>query len=730
MKKILFLSAALFILCSTIIYSQPLSVAITGVTNASCNGINNGSITAMESNGTGPYTYSWSPSGGTGATATNLAPGSYTITVTDAAFATATATATVLEDSPVIVTTDAMSNYFGYNVSCAGGNNGWINTTSSGGLMAGFDSVEFNYTGAQQIFVVPAGITQVTLKAWGAQGGANWVNNTNYGGYAQGDLAVTPGETLYVYVGEQPITIAGGFNGGGNGEGAGKGGGGASDVRQGGTTLNDRKIVGAGAGAGGYWSSLHVVGGIGGGLTGGNGYRDPNYASNPGGEGATQTSSGTGTCVSLYNPAMTGGFGYGGSPAGCGCEGYGGGGGWWGGAGSGNCRGGGGGSSYIALLTNASTVGGVRTGHGKVTIIYGAPETISYLWSNGATTDDVTNLTAGNYTLTATSFSGCITTETFVLTEPSLINANLSSTNISCNGANDGIVTSIPAGGIPGYTYLWPYNSATTSSISGLSIGTYVVNITDTAGCSYSDSVMITEPSPLNLVFNSTDALCFGGNEGSIIATPSGGTSPYSYLWSPNSETTASITGLSSGVYILALTDTNGCNYTDTVTISQPSDLLLSATTIDETTGNNGSIDLTVSGGVPGYTFSWSNSATTEDIGGLAGGSYTVIVTDTNGCDDTLTVIVSSTFGIAESGMNELNIYPNPSEGIFYIQPDAKITGEFSLSIMDMHGKTVYSLLSTINNPITIDATTLAAGTYMVHLNTEMGTFTKRIVIK
>ncbi|MDQ3111204.1 MAG: HYR domain-containing protein [Bacteroidota bacterium] len=238
----------------------------------------------------------------------------------------------------------------------------------------------FFYTGAMQTYVVPAGVTTLTLQTWGAQGGANWVNNVNYGGYTKADFAVTPGETLYIFAGGQPSTITGGFNGGGNGEGAGKGGGGASDVRQGGSALTDRIIVAGGAGGAGYWSNVHVVGGPGGGLTGGNGYRDPSYAANPGGQGATQSASGTGTCVSFNNPSVSGGFGYGGVPSGCGCEGYGGGGGWYGGAGSGNCRGGGGGSSYVLpAATNTTITQGGTIGNGKVVVSYNGPAPVTSL---------------------------------------------------------------------------------------------------------------------------------------------------------------------------------------------------------------------------------------------------------------------------------------------------------------------------------------------------------------
>lgn len=237
---------------------------------------------------------------------------------------------------------------------------------------SGTQSDTFLFTGSQQTFVVPPGITSVNIQTWGAQGGANWVNNTNFGGYVAADYGVTPGSMLYVYVGGQATSTAGGFNGGGSGEGAGKGGGGGSDVRIGGTTYADRVVCAGGGGGAGYWSSLHVVGGQGGGLTGGNGYRDPSFAANPGGKGGTQSAGGAdGTCVNFNIVACAGGFGYGGSITGCGCEVYGGGGGWYGGAASGNCRGGGGGSgNAVPTATNVVMNTGVRAGNGMVVISY------------------------------------------------------------------------------------------------------------------------------------------------------------------------------------------------------------------------------------------------------------------------------------------------------------------------------------------------------------------------
>ncbi|WP_230198419.1 glycine-rich protein [Luminiphilus syltensis] len=229
----------------------------------------------------------------------------------------------------------------------------------------------YTYTGAAETFVVPTGVTSVTIEAWGAQGGMSDPVTDNLGGYAKGDLSVSPGDVLNIYVGGQPSGEQGGFNGGGAGDSLGAGGGGASDVRTAGNTLSDRVIVAGGGGGGGEWNGQNVIGGVGGGLTGGDGSR---LSFNPGGGGGTQTASANGTCRSLNNPIVAGGFGFGGTTAGvgCGCEGYGGGGGWYGGGGSGNCRGGGGGSSYIQGLANGSTTAGVRAGNGEIQITYTA----------------------------------------------------------------------------------------------------------------------------------------------------------------------------------------------------------------------------------------------------------------------------------------------------------------------------------------------------------------------
>ncbi|WP_354443847.1 glycine rich domain-containing protein [Ottowia thiooxydans] len=287
----------------------------------------------------------------------------------------------------------------------------------------------FTYTGAVQTFVVPSGVTSLTLEAWGAQGGTRSpAFSANQGGYATGILAVTPGETLQIYVGGRPSDSSAGFNGGGAGDFGGAGGGGASDIRQGGTSLANRVLVAAGGGGGGEFSSLMVVGGVGGGLSGGDGYREPDYSANPGGLGATQTGGGAnGTCGSLYVSALAGSLGQGGSPAGlscAGCQGHGGGGGYYGGAGSGNCRGGGGGSSYFGSLFSGSSTPGVQSGNGEIQITFGGlPQTLTFdsgpvVAVNATNSVNATSASpnSGNAVVYTTTSTGCSVTAAGVVT--------------------------------------------------------------------------------------------------------------------------------------------------------------------------------------------------------------------------------------------------------------------------------------------------------------------------
>ena len=249
----------------------------------------------------------------------------------------------------------------------------WVPATT----VAESDSQTFSYTGAQQTFTVPSGVSTITIKAWGAQGGSDDGSNRGdggLGGYAIGNLSVTAGNTLYIYVGGEGVYssshnssgTSGGWNGGGRGgSGSGASGGGASDVRSGGTALSNRVIV---AGGGGGFDAWNNDGGVGGGTTGGSGGGSATVAT-----GGTQSAGGTGGSRSGYT-GENGTLGDGGDNSnyagGTYTYGGGGGGGYYGGGGGQPWCAGGGGSSYLGGVTSSSTTSGQRSGNGQIIITW------------------------------------------------------------------------------------------------------------------------------------------------------------------------------------------------------------------------------------------------------------------------------------------------------------------------------------------------------------------------
>jgi hypothetical protein len=194
------------------------------------------------------------------------------------------------------------------------------------------------------------------------------------------------------------------------------------------------------------------------------------------------------------------------------------------------------------------------------------------------------------------------------------------------------------SGGVGPFTFAWD-NGATTEDISGLAANTYNVTVTDQNACVATTSVTITNVPTATLSTTQVDETCSAAN-GSIDLTVSGGVGPFTFAWD-NGATTEDISGLAANIYNVTVTDQNACVATTSVTITNAPTATLSTTQVDETcSAANGSIDLTVTGGVGPFTFAWDNGATTEDISGLAANTYNVTVTDQNACVATASVVI------------------------------------------------------------------------------------------
>jgi hypothetical protein len=220
-----------------------------------------------------------------------------------------------------------------------------------------------------------------------------------------------------------------------------------------------------------------------------------------------------------------------------------------------------------------------------------------------------------------------------------------STTNISCYGACDGSVTTIPTGGTGAYSYAWS-NGGTTQTITNLCPGTYVVTVTDANGCTYSCGCPkgVKEPAQLVTGISKVNATCAGNCNGSALATASGGTSPYAFAWN-NNATSAGINNLCAGNYTATITDANGCSALQNATITDNAALIPSCLVITNESypgAADGSMSASANGGVQPYSFAWSNGATTAQINGLTAGTYTVTITDDAGCSATTSCVITA----------------------------------------------------------------------------------------
>ena len=275
-----------------------------------------------------------------------------------------------------------------------------------------------------------------------------------------------------------------------------------------------------------------------------------------------------------------------------------------------------------------------------------------YTWDDPSaqSTQTASSLTANTYNVQVSDVDGCIANGSIVINEPNeLIMTEDTVFNVSCNGFSDGAAAVNVTGGSGAYSFTWDLSGSivsTQQNPTGLAAGNYLVTVTDTNGCNDQLLINVTEPSSLAATATPVDVLCANGNSGYAFVNANGGTQPYSYQWDANAalQQTDTAFNLTAGTYSVDVTDSNGCvvNITNIV-IDEPTALALATSTVSSTCGdNNGSATVNVGGGSPPFNFAWNSvpTQTTAIASNLFAGSYTVVITDFNGCQDSITANV------------------------------------------------------------------------------------------
>ncbi|MBI3510177.1 MAG: T9SS type A sorting domain-containing protein [Bacteroidetes bacterium] len=369
-------------------------------------------------------------------------------------------------------------------------------------------------------------------------------------------------------------------------------------------------------------------------------------------------------------------------------------------------------SQALAASSSQTDVTCFGACNGSATVIAsGGTSPYSYNWSpSGGTAATASALCAGNYTCTVTDAVFASVNVTVNITQPTPITISPSQQNVSCNGGNDGHALATVSGGAGFFTYSWSPVGGNAPIANSLTAGIYTVTVTDANSCTASQTFQITEPPALSATNAIVNVSCFGGSDGSAVVTVNGGTPGYMYSWAPGGYTTDFANGLSENLYLVSITDLNGCFLRDTVNISAPSQLTSSITGTDVTcfNSNDGTAMITVNGGTGPFNYSWApNGGSGNTQTGLSAATYTCNVTDAHGCTTTQTIDITepaplssidsqtdvSCFGgsngsasVSVSGGNGSYSYNWSPSGGNSSMAGALMAGSYSCTITDING--------------------------------------------
>jgi gliding motility-associated-like protein len=667
---------------STVTITQASAITLSSVsTNASCFG-SNGSINLTVVGGTSPYTYAWS-NGATSEDLTGLAVGSYTVNVRDASACGVQSTIVVNSNSATTVTVDSVTN-----VSCNGGNNGSINISAQAQpVPCSSPVIRIN----EVLTDVSGGLA--------AGDGSGCGNATNPLSAEFIELIGPPGANIGCFVltdGDWTITIPQGttipsdgiFTIGNNNTPLHQGNGTVFDLNANACQcFTDSCQLLIFTNSGEYLAIFNSAGTFVDGLI----YGTPSAANSPV-AGTVIPTRGLAGCVNSVTLPPVASF------------------------------------ATTAQPAEGNTISRIPDGNGAFTATPAntpnacnatAPPILTYQWSNGATTQDISGLPAGVYTVTVLDAQGCPTIRVATVTEPSAISLTASSVPVACFGGTNGTASVSASGGIAPYTFLWS-NGSTASVQNNLAAGVYSVTSSDANSCRLINSITVTQASAISVTAVPLDIACSTSNIGGVNLSLSGGTASYSFQWS-NGATSQNISGLSAGNYAVTISDANNCLSFASATVNSTPGLqvIATGTNLSCNGANDGCVQVFVNGGTAPYDYLWSNTSTLDSVCGLAAGTYIVIVTDNGATNctgtDTITItapaaLVSNTVSITNGNCTTpgaINISVSGgtapysfvwSNGATSEDLSGLSAGTYSVTIIDANGCSIVNNSNTVNS--------------------------------
>ncbi len=362
----------------------------------------------------------------------------------------------------------------------------------------------------------------------------------------------------------------------------------------------------------------------------------------------------------------------------------------------------------VNVVASAASCFGSSTGSATFDVS-GVTAPLTYQWSTGLTSKDLSDAPAGLQYVIATDVNQCRVHADAVITQPDAIRTSISGTNLLCYNDLTGTATVAVSGGTPSYTYQWA-NGQSSAAPTGLAAGKQLVTITDMNGCKQSDSIILSQPPDIRAtIVHAADPTCYGKADGSISLDVSGGVEPYFYQWT-NGASDKDIRLLSGGTYTVSMKDGNGCTRNLSTTLTEPAQLVIDLSILSDVAclgGKNGSILANVSGGTQPYQYTWKNAGTelsyaSNLVSGLPAGVYALAVHDKNNCTADNNIEITAPQFLLESSVTKTDLSCfNGTDGAAQVQ---------------VTGGTAPYLISWSNGASGPAAANLTAGTYTINI--------------